>query len=46
MRDIIDCPDCGGQLIRESEPQDLYVCDCCELRVEDEVYTRKEIDKS
>ena len=47
MKDVIDCPDCGGQLIRESELQDLYICDCCGLRLEDGKYIREnEIQKT
>lgn len=42
MRDVIDCPDCGGQLIREGELSVVYSCDCCGLRREDGVYVREQ----
>ena len=43
MKDVIDCPDCGGQLIKEDahSMHDLYLCDCCGLRLEDGTYIRE-----
>lgn len=35
MKDVITCPECGGNLIREDELQDLYLCDCCGFRLVD-----------
>ena len=35
MRDVIDCPTCGGQLIKAVELEEVYLCDVCGNRLED-----------
>lgn len=44
MKDVIDCPNCGGQLIKDDaySLEDLYLCDCCGLRLEDGKYIRED----
>ena len=39
MKDVIDCHNCGGNLVREDELHDLYLCDTCGLSREDGVDT-------
>lgn len=41
MKDLIDCPDCGGQLVRESELEDCFICDVCECKLENGVIIPK-----
>lgn len=44
MRDVIDCPDCGGQLICEDvhSSSAIFSCDVCGATLQDGVLTHGE----